>query len=293
MGTKYGSQSQSGYNASPPSDNGAATESNKVKWSSIKTKLSDPLKTLAEAINTALVTALDLSPRSVSGGDTAGSSDHWKTIQVNSASVTITLSDAATMAAGYMVSVANQSSGDITVALATATDTLDTVTNTTQTISAKEVRTYIVNSSTNGYITVSDRSVAASDTIDGTIEIATQAEQETGTDTTRAVTPGRQHYHQSAAKGWVAFDAAGTINASYNVTSITDSGTGDLTVNWATDFSSATFCPVVTARKSDATTVIIYVAGSLAAGTTRVVSRNSAFATMDADEYYVVAFGDQ
>ena len=31
------------YNASPPSDDGAQTEANKIKWSTIKTKLGDPL----------------------------------------------------------------------------------------------------------------------------------------------------------------------------------------------------------------------------------------------------------
>lgn len=57
------------------------------------------------------------------------------------------------MVAGYMVSIANQSTGNITVGLATATATIDTVTNATATVSAKEVRTYLVNSAANGYST--------------------------------------------------------------------------------------------------------------------------------------------
>jgi hypothetical protein len=153
MGSKYTSQASSGYNASPPSDDGATTEANKVKWSTIKTKLSDVLKTFIEGVNSALVTALDKSCRTVAASDSAAASDHDRTIQVSTSSVTITLADAATMAAGYVVSVANQSSGSITVALATATDTIDTVTNTTHTLVAKETRTYIVNTAATGYLT--------------------------------------------------------------------------------------------------------------------------------------------
>lgn len=189
MGTKYSSQSSSGYNSSPPVDDGTQSEANKVKWSTIKTKLADVLKTFVEAVNSALVTALDHSARAVSASDSAAASDNERTIQVNTSSVTITLADATTMAAGYIVDVSNQSSGDITVALASATDTIDTVTNTTQTISAKEARRYIVNATSDGYITSADRVVAASTTIPGKVELATQAEVNAMTDTGRVLTP--------------------------------------------------------------------------------------------------------
>jgi hypothetical protein len=155
LGTKYSSQSTSGYNSSPPVDDGTASEANKVKWSTIKTKLADVLKTFGEAINSALVTALDQSCRTVAASDSAAATDHNRAIQVTTSSVTITLADATTMAAGYIVSVANQSSGNISIALATATDTIDGVTNTTQVIHSKEVRRYIVNTAATGYITAS------------------------------------------------------------------------------------------------------------------------------------------
>ena len=77
---------------------------------------------------------------------------------------------------------------------------------------------------------------------------ASQAQQETGSATTVYVTPGRQHFHPSAPKAWVQFDGtAGSISpaASYNVSSITDNGTGDYTVNFTTSFSSANYCAVV------------------------------------------------
>ena len=72
---------------------------------------------------------------------------------------------------------------------------------------------------------------------------ATQAQQETGTATNVAVSSGRQHSHQSAAKGWVKFDLDGALNASYNVASVTDTGTGDWTVNWATDCLATGYLP--------------------------------------------------
>lgn len=75
---------------------------------------------------------------------------------------------------------------------------------------------------------------------------ATQAEQEAGTSLVRSVTPGRQHFHPSAAKAWVNFDGTGVvaINADYGVTSITDNGLGDYTVNFDTNFSTANYVVV-------------------------------------------------
>ncbi len=86
--------------------------------------------------------------------------------------------------------------------------------------------------------------VAASDTAAGKIEIAVQSEQETGTDVVRAVTPGRQQYHPSAAKAWVYFTVSGTtvtVQASYNVSSVVRNSTGNYTVNFTTAFSSANY----------------------------------------------------
>lgn len=54
----YSSVSITGYNASPPPDDGSQTEANKVCWSKIKTKLTDPLKTGLESINSQLVSEL-------------------------------------------------------------------------------------------------------------------------------------------------------------------------------------------------------------------------------------------
>ena len=76
---------------------------------------------------------------------------------------------------------------------------------------------------------------------------ATQADQETGSINTEFVTPGIQQFHPSAAKCWGFTIGGGTpvlTAPSYNMTSITDTGVGILTVTIATDFSSANYVAV-------------------------------------------------
>lgn len=48
----------------------------------------------------------------------------------------------------------------------------------------------------------------------------------------------------SGVKAWGKADAAGAVSASYNLTSVTDTGTGVITWNIATDFSSANYAVV-------------------------------------------------
>lgn len=79
-----------------------------------------------------------------------------------------------------------------------------------------------------------------------TVTAAVQSDQETGSSTAVAVVPGVQHFHPSAAKAWVNFNGTGTVSIrrSYNVTSITDNGTGDYTVNFTNAFSDANYMAV-------------------------------------------------
>lgn len=78
-------------------------------------------------------------------------------------------------------------------------------------------------------------------------QIATQAEQETGTSTTKVVSPGRQQYHPGMAKAWAMIAInAGTpaIGASYNIASITDNGLGDVTLTFSTPMSGTNYCAI-------------------------------------------------
>ena len=53
-------------------------------------------------------------------------------------------------------------------------------------------------------------------------------------------------YKDTIVKGWLETSGAGawTIDADVNVSSITDNGTGDFTINWATAFSNADYVVV-------------------------------------------------
>jgi hypothetical protein len=57
-----------------------------------------------------------------------------------------------------------------------------------------------------------------------------------------------------SAKAWVNFNGTGTvaIRASYNVTSITDNGTGDYTLNFTNAFADANYCITVTSTYGSA-----------------------------------------
>lgn len=129
MGSKYTTQATSGYDSSPPSDDGSATEANKTKWSTVKTKLTDVLKTFAESINTALVEHFDRGPISKSSAYTTTAAEDMKTIEVTG-TTTITLGAAATMGAGYTIAIKNVGSNTVTIARS-GSDTIDGATSLT------------------------------------------------------------------------------------------------------------------------------------------------------------------
>lgn len=160
MGTKYGSGATiSGFNSSPPSDDGSVSASNQLQWSKHLDKIGTPLKNLAESINTKLVAFTDFGSRSVTVSDSTVASDHMKTVEIASTAttgVTISLGDAATMTAGYIVSVENLSVHTQTVALITATDTLEGKANGSFLLRAKGSLTFKVNASANGYYSLSN-----------------------------------------------------------------------------------------------------------------------------------------
>ncbi len=73
--------------------------------------------------------------------------------------------------------------------------------------------------------------------------VATQAQMETGTATDTLVPIGRQHFHPLHPKAWCNFNGTGTpaITVGSGVSSITDNGVGDYTVNFTTAFSTANY----------------------------------------------------
>jgi len=73
---------------------------------------------------------------------------------------------------------------------------------------------------------------------------ASQAQMEAGSSSSVATTPLVHQHHPSSSKAWCRFSySAGTptIGASYNVTSLTDTGVGVVRFNFTTAFSSANY----------------------------------------------------
>lgn len=128
---------------------------------------------------------------------------------------------------------------------------------------------------------------------------ATQTQQEAGSATSVFVSPGRQQYHPSAAKGWIKAAVDGTIFGSYNVTSITDSGAGQVAITWGTDFSSTNYCAVASllfdfAGAAASTLALTVRSSGFAAGSTSLNAvRLSDYTDTDPSGYFCAAFGDQ
>ena len=145
---------------------------------------------------------------------------------------------------------------------------------------------------------------AASTSAAGLIEIATQAEQATGSDTGRVVVSGRQQYHPSAAKFWAKVTGnSTTILASYNMTSWADTAVGDADGTIATDFSTANWAGLVSVLAGttawDATNVTACGFNAQAAGTFGVLCSQMADGgtsvanLFDPTNWFVAGFGVQ
>jgi len=143
--------------------------------------------------------------------------------------------------------------------------------------------------------TFSATSITASAALSGATAagsmIASQAEQETGSATDKVVTPGRQHFHPSAAKAWVTFNNAGTIAASYNVTSVTRNSAGNYTITIANDFSSAAYA-ITTAVQHSTISAQSQILSQAAGSFVLNCYRPDTFAQLDVEVAHVVCFGD-
>jgi hypothetical protein len=86
---------------------------------------------------------------------------------------------------------------------------------------------------------------------------ATQSDQETATSTTTFVSPGRQHFHPSAAKAWGTRSSAASpsLTSNYGFASVSDGGAGITGFTLSTAQSSATY-PVVAMAEGSASTTI-------------------------------------
>jgi hypothetical protein len=121
---------------------------------------------------------------------------------------------------------------------------------------------------------------------------ATQAELEAETAIAHFVPPDLVKNSPGVAKGWcVIADAGGLNSGSYNVASVTDTGTGIRDIVWATDFADALYSAVGSmAANSTANLFMTY--ATFAVGSVRHSIYNNATSLVD-DPTSTVAFGDQ
>lgn len=120
-------------------------------------------------------------------------------------------------------------------------------------------------------------------------------DQETATSTSVAVTPAIQQRHPSACKAWALFNGTGTaaVLASYNVTSLTDNGTGDYTITYTTAFSSVGNSVSITAK--DTLGAGYNNTTGIAAGSVRMIIYTTASSPTASDSALVSvqSYGDQ
>ena len=150
MGSKYTTQSVSGYNSSPPADDGTQSESNKVKWSTVKTKIGDPLNTFAAAADAAILEALNYGTNTQAGNYATVAGDNGKVVQVTG-SGTVTLIAASTATSNYRVYIYNGHSAAITVARS-GSDTINGASKNLS-IAPGQLVCFQANAAANGYLT--------------------------------------------------------------------------------------------------------------------------------------------
>lgn len=122
------------------------------------------------------------------------------------------------------------------------------------------------------------------------ILFASSAEVATGTEAAKAVTPLTQGDHQTAAKAWVNFNGQGTvaIRDSFNVSSITDNGTGNYTINFTNPMSNANY----SITGSCGGNIGFVRINALAAATAQITTYRDSAVTFDADPVNAVIFGE-
>tara|TARA_R100001082_G_scaffold35313_1_gene18345 strand:- start:265 stop:3018 length:2754 start_codon:yes stop_codon:yes gene_type:complete len=84
-----------------------------------------------------------------------------------------------------------------------------------------------------------------------TISVITQRVERISINNSRVLIAGELRNPQTA-KAWVNFNGGGTVTKrdDYNVSSVSDNGTGNYVVNWDTDFSDVNYAAVVTVSSS-------------------------------------------
>jgi hypothetical protein len=126
---------------------------------------------------------------------------------------------------------------------------------------------------------------------------ASQSDMESASSTSVYVSPGRQQNHPSHPKWWLlsrVTSGSPANTASYNVSSLTDSGTGDLTINFSTAFSSSNWASVSTPDVAPAVGTLLVFHGTINSGSSFEIKAAATGGTAtDPQSWQAAGFGDQ
>lgn len=306
----YTTQSASGYNASPPADDGSAVAANLVSWANLRTKLTDVLKTFIETVNSAIVTMgtkvinTDAGVKNSVAGS-IGFDDSELTIATGAVTPTRSYHTIDTQGDASTDDLDTLTTGSvdadcILIIRANHTDRTVVVKHNTGNIKTADALDYSLDDDQKSIVLQLRGATWYELARDAHAVVATQAQQEAGSVTTAYVSPGRQQFHPSAAKAWVMFNGTPSpaVNVvAYNCDQLTDTATGRYTVNFTTDFSGANYCGVGMAGYQEAGDYnVVATEGAGAAGTIAIntVHQSGGTPTLVDMEYVACAFfGDQ
>lgn len=122
--------------------------------------------------------------------------------------------------------------------------------------------------------------------------VATQSTIETGTNTTDIVTAGRMHFHPGVVKAWAYVTVSGgtpSLVTSYNISGITDAGTGLLDLTFTTALSTANYA---VCANSDSGTLLVRASSKSTTGCSLLCFNTTNGTSTDPTGYNVVVLGD-
>lgn len=169
---------------------------------------------------------------------------------------------------------------------------------------AKVFTQWVASSITIG--TPSDGTVSTSKIVDAAVTfikmaasaIATSAEVASET-ASKIVTANLLKHHPGVAKAWVKFNGTGTpaIDDSYNVSSITDNGVGDYTVNFTNAMANSNYCMTGSGRfdgGAGTSNIIVNQKRGGVQSTTQcqISTHNTTPSVTDNDRVFIVFHGD-
>ena len=105
---------------------------------------------------------------------------------------------------------------------------------------------------------------------------------------------------QGRAKAWVNFNGSGTIGIrdDYNVSSLTDNGMGDYTINFSNAMANANYSAVGMAMRDSTNTLTLLIRGdstygnSFTTGSVRLNTRENSNSLVDCKAACLAIFGD-